>query len=161
MKATLDRVARCAHAYWPCLRRHEPELVEAAEEVRQGIASYGAGDYQQAAAAFNEADVAQPDDLRIAFDRGMALAAQGDADKAVELLEKAALSPDLELAVRARYNLGCLAAAKARKQFGEHPEKASPEVRSSGLADLAGRSVISATAFTWTRTMPTPGTISN
>ena len=71
------------------------------------------------------------------YDQGMALAAQGDASKATELLEKAALSPDLELAIRARYNLGCLAAAKARKQFGDHPEKATAEVRKNGLADLA------------------------
>ena len=43
----------------------------------------------------------------------------------------------MHLAVRARYNLGCLAAAKARKRFGEHPEKASAEDRKNGLADLA------------------------
>ncbi len=109
---------------------------EAAQEVRTGIAAYQAGDYKQAAAAFTEADVAQPDDLRIAFDRGVALAAQGD-DKAVELLQKAALSPELDLAVRARYNLGCMAAAKARKRFGDHPEKAAADVRKEGLADLA------------------------
>ena len=61
---------------------------------------------------------------------------QGD-DKAVELLEKAALSPDLSLAVQARYNLGCLAAAKARKRFGPHPEKASSEDRKQGVAEVA------------------------
>ena len=109
---------------------------EAASKVREGISSYRAGDYKQAAEVFSEAESAQPDDLRIAFDRGTALAAQGD-DKAVELLQKAALSPDLQLAVAARYNLGCLAAAKAKKRFGEHPEKASPDDRKNGLADLA------------------------
>jgi hypothetical protein len=55
----------------------------------------------------------------------------------VELLQKAALSPELDLAVRARYNLGCMAAAKAQKRFGEHPEKAAANVRKEGLADLA------------------------
>ena len=109
---------------------------EAAQKVREGITCYQAGEYQQAAAAFTDADVAKPDDLRIAFDRGVALAAQGD-DKAVELLQKAALSPEMDLAVRARYNLGCLAAAKAHKRFGEHPQKATPEVRKEGLAELA------------------------
>jgi Ca-activated chloride channel family protein len=108
----------------------------ATTKVRDGIASYRAGDYKQAAAAFGEAVLARPDDLRIAFDRGTALAAAGD-EKAIEPLEKAALAPDLSLAVRARYNLGCLAVAKARKRFGEHPEKASPEDRKRGLADLA------------------------
>ncbi len=109
---------------------------EAANKVRAGISSYHAGDYKQAAEVFSEAESAQPDDLRIAFDHGTALAAQGD-DKAVEWLQKAALSPELPLAVAARYNLGCLAAAKAKKRFGEHPEKAPPEVRKEGLADMA------------------------
>jgi len=109
---------------------------EAAEKVQSGIASYHAGEYKQAAAAFAEADIARPDDLRIAYNRGVALAAQGD-EKAVELLQKAALSPELELAVSARYNLGCMAAAKARKRFGDHPEKAPPQVREEGLAELA------------------------
>jgi hypothetical protein len=110
---------------------------EAAEKVREGIASYRSGDYAGAAAAFQEADLARPDDLRIAFDRGVALAAQGDTAKAVELLQKAALAPEVELAARARYNLGCLAAAKARQAFGEHPAKATLEARKEGLADLA------------------------
>jgi Ca-activated chloride channel family protein len=110
---------------------------EAGEKVRQGIASYKAGNYKDAAAAFGEADQAQPDDLRIAFNRGVALAAGDEPDKAVELLQKAALSPDMDLALRARYNLGCLAAAKAKKRFGEHPETAARDVRKDGLADLA------------------------
>ena len=109
---------------------------DAVNKVREGISSYRLGDFKKAAEVFSEAESAQPDDPRIAFDRGTALAAQGD-DKAVELLQKAALSPDLQLAVRARYNLGCMAAAKARKRFGPHPENASPEDRKSGLADLA------------------------
>ena len=119
----------------PCLAQAGTR--EAAEKVREGIAAYRSGDYAQAATAFQEADVARPDDLRIAFDRAMALAGQGDAAKAVELLHKAALSPDTDLAVRARYNLGCLAAAKAKQAFGKHPETASPEIRKAGLADLA------------------------
>ncbi len=109
---------------------------DAAEKVRAGIASYEAGDYKQAAEAFAKAGVAKPDDLRIDFDRAAALAAQGD-DHAVDLFQKAALSPELDLAVRARYNLGCMAAAKARKRFGDHPEKAALDVRKEGLADLA------------------------
>ncbi len=109
---------------------------DAVNKVREGISSYRSGDYKKAAEVFGEAESGQPDDPRIAFDRGTALAAQGD-DKAVELLQKAALSPDLQLAVRARYNLGCLAAAKAKKRFGPHPENASPEDRKNGLADLA------------------------
>jgi len=110
---------------------------EAAQRVQEGIAAYRAGNYQQAAAAFAEADIARPDDPRIAFDRATALAAQGQTDEAVGLFQKAALGSTPGLAARARYNLGCLAAAQARSVFGEHPEEAAPEVRRDGLERLA------------------------
>jgi hypothetical protein len=110
---------------------------EAIKKVDQGIAFYRAGNYKEAASQFDAAAEAEADDLWIAFDRGMAMAAQGESEKAVEFLQKATLSPDFELAVRARYNLGCLAAAKAKKRFGEHPENAAPDVRKEGLEDLA------------------------
>lgn len=102
-------------------------------KVQEGIGRYVTGDYPGAALAFEEADKSQPDDLRIAFDRGTALAAKGDTEKATELLQKAALAPDVALAARSRYNLGCLAAGKAKARFGEHPEDASAEVRKEGL----------------------------
>ena len=113
---------------------------EAAERVRQGITHFQAKQYEQAAKAFAEADVARPDDPWIAFDRACAYAAQGDADKAVERFEQAALSRDHRLAGRSHYNLGVIAAEKARALFGEKPQEASPEVRSEGLA-LLGRAV--------------------
>jgi Ca-activated chloride channel family protein len=109
---------------------------DAPAKVRAGMASYQSGDYKQAAEDFADGEAAKPEDLRIAFDRGVALAALGD-DKAVECFQKAAMSPDLDLAVKARYNLGCFAASKAHKRFGEHPEKASLDDRKLGLEDLA------------------------
>ena len=108
----------------------------AADIVRQGLSRYQAKDFKAAAAAFTEADVAKPDDPRITYDRAVALEAQGDVDKAREFYQKAAVSSDQELVVRCRYNLGCLAAAKARSRFGEHPENAAPEVRQEGLGLL-------------------------
>ncbi len=108
----------------------------AGDIVRQGLSQYGAKDFKAAAAAFTEADVVKPDDPRITYDRAAALEAQGDFDKASEFYQKAAVSADQELVVRCRYNLGCLAAAKARARFGPHPENAPPDVRKEGLALL-------------------------
>ncbi|GAF90428.1 unnamed protein product, partial [marine sediment metagenome] len=93
---------------------------DATEKVRQGVRHYNQEDYEAAGKAFAEADVAQPDDPRIAYDRACAYAAGGDADKAIELFQQAALSPKGTLAAACHYNLGCLAAAKARALFGEH-----------------------------------------
>jgi len=112
-------------------------LRDAAQKVKQGVRHYNEQDYTAAAKAFAEADVAQPDDPQIAYDRACAMAAAGDVDKATELYQQAALSPDRTLATRCYYNLGCLAAAKARGLFGEKPEEAAPQVRQEGLGLLA------------------------
>jgi hypothetical protein len=110
---------------------------EAAEKVRQGIAHFRAGEYQKAVRAFQEADVALPENPRIAFDQACALAARGDAEKAADLLIKAALARNRPLAARSHYNLGGLAAQKAQAVFGEKPREAPPEVRDEGMALLA------------------------
>jgi len=106
---------------------------DAADKVERGIKHYSAGDYKAAAAAFAEADVAQPDDPRIIFDRACVYAAAGDVERAVELFQTAALSPDPALAARCHYNRGRLAAGKAQAVFGERPEDASAEIRQEGL----------------------------
>jgi len=105
----------------------------AADMVGQGIEHFQAGDYAAASRAFADAGAAQPNDKRIAFDRACAHAAAGDQADAIEWFQKAALSEDAQLAARCHYNMGCLAAEKARKLFGEKPEEATPEVRKEGL----------------------------
>ncbi len=119
----------CAFLAVPCAAGTS----QAAAKVGEGLAAYRAGQYAQAAEAFAEADIARPDDPRITFNRATALAAQGEAEQAIELFQKAGLGSVPGLSARARYNLGCLAAARARKLFGEHPEEATPEVRQQGL----------------------------
>ena len=109
----------------------------AVRKVRDGIRRFRAGDLETAGKAFAEADVAQPDDLRIAFDRACVYAATGDSDKARELLQQVALSREVTVAVGAHYNLGCLAAGQARAVFGQQPAEATREQRSQGLALLA------------------------
>lgn len=109
---------------------------EASDKVRQGIAEYRLGDYKSAAATFALAEKALPNDPRALFDQAMAWNAQGEAEKAAEAFRKAALGGDLALAARCHYNLGCMASAKAKKTFGDHPDDAKPEVRKEGLATL-------------------------
>ena len=105
----------------------------AAQHVREGLESFRAGDWQAAQRAFADADVALPDNERIAFDQGCVLAAQGDAEKAIERFRKAATSRDADVVGAAHYNLGCVAAAQAKAAFGEKPEETQPEARSQGL----------------------------
>jgi len=113
---------------------------EAARHVREGMQQFERGEYAEAARRFAEADVALPDHPRIAYARACAEAAGGDADKAVELFQQAALARDEQVASEAHYNLGSLAATKAKSLFGEQPEAASPEVRQQGL-QLLGQAV--------------------
>lgn len=110
---------------------------DAAAKVRQGIAQFHQGDYRTAAAAFQEAEQAQPENPRIVFDRACALAAAGETELAIEGFRRASLAPGEPIAVQSRYNLGNVAAAKARAVFGKDPESASPETRQQGLALLA------------------------
>ncbi len=110
---------------------------EAGPHVKEALARFEAGDYAAAAEAFARADEALPENPRIALDLAAALAAQGDTNQAAALLEKAAASSDREAAVRARYNLGCLAAEKARTLLGSRPEQAPIEARQQGLDLLA------------------------
>ncbi len=111
----------------------EPNVVE---KVREGIGYFQKGNYSGAATAFHAAETARPDELRITFDRACALAASGDTDKAIELFQKAAVSRDPAIAVGSRYNLGNLAAAKAKQLFGKSPQDAPPQVRQDGTTLL-------------------------
>ncbi len=113
---------------------------EAARHVREGVQHFQRGQYAEAAKRFAEADVALPDNPRIAFDRACAAAVGNDSEKAVELFQKAALARDDEVAAESHYNLGCVAAAKAKSLFGAQPEEAKPEVRQEGL-QLLGQAV--------------------
>ena len=110
---------------------------KAYQRVKEGVQHYRAGDFKAADRAFADADVALPEDERIAYDRACVYAARGDADKAIELFRQAAMSRDAPLAAGSHYNLGCVAAAKARTIFGEKPEQATPEIRTEGLQSLA------------------------
>lgn len=144
----IDRMRR-SKAWWFCVAGFllgvAPGVafaakLDARKKIQEGIQRLGEGKPAEAAAAFTEADVALPDDPRIAFDRGCAAAAEGDGEKAIEFFQKAALARDPQLAARAQYNLGCVAAAQAKSIFGEKPVDTPPQQRQEGLT-LLGRAV--------------------
>ena len=110
---------------------------QAADRVSQGIRQHRAGQFEQAAESFAGAQKILPEDRRIAFDRGCALAAQGETEAAREQLRSATLTRDTTLASAAYYNLGGLSVGEAKQLFGEHPEEATEEVRPEGLSLLA------------------------
>jgi Ca-activated chloride channel family protein len=105
----------------------------AAQKVEEGLDAFKAGDFKTAAEAFGAAAEAMPQEPRIAFDRGCALAAQSKNDEAVEQFQIAAASQNLPLAAAADYNLGCLAIARAKAALGEKPEEAKPEARPKAM----------------------------
>ncbi|MBN2216406.1 MAG: hypothetical protein JW719_03415 [Pirellulales bacterium] len=99
------------------------------KKVREGIKKYEAGQFDEAAAAFDHARQKTPDDARITFDMACAKAAAGATDEAVQLFQQAAVTPDADLAARCHYNLGRLAAARAKDALGKQPEAAEPDAR--------------------------------
>jgi len=109
---------------------------DAPRKVRQGLAEFEAGQFQEAARAFAEAQAARPEDAKILFDLACAKAATGETDAAVELWVKAAVTPDAALAAACHYNLGQLALERAQAALGPKPEEAAPEVRSKALEEL-------------------------
>jgi Ca-activated chloride channel family protein len=123
---------------WPVSA--EAGVRDAVRHVREGIQHFQRGQYAEASKRFAEADVALPDDPRIAYDRACAAAAGKDFGKATELFQKASLARDETVVAPAHYNLGCLAAQRAKSLFGEHPEEANAQTRQEGLS-LLGQAV--------------------
>ena len=106
------------------------------DRVQEGIRHFAAGDFDAASRSFSEADVADPDNPAIVYDRACALAAASDPDKAKELFQEASLGRDLNLAARAHYNLGCLVAASGRAALGTDPVAAPPQQRQPAIDAL-------------------------
>ncbi len=109
------------------------EDLDPIERVREGVRLFEQGEFEAAAAAFSDASVARPEDSLITFDRGSVALAQGDWDRAIELLQEASLARDTPLATRALYNLATLSLVRARELFGERPEDAEEEVMTEGI----------------------------
>ncbi|MGO9918065.1 MAG: VWA domain-containing protein [Isosphaeraceae bacterium] len=112
-----------------------------AEAVREGLRSYGKGEFDKArdrfAAAreqFDSQDAARA--AIAAFDQACAAHRKGDVAQAREWYLKAGLAHDKGLAASAHFNLGTLAAEEAGRLAGEHPENVAPEKRQEILDQL-------------------------
>ena len=111
-------------------------LSTAAKRVREGIQQYQSGNFDEAAQRFAAADVVDPENDTILFDRACALAATGDTEEARQLWMQSSMARDVSLAAKSHYNLGCLAAETARVVLGEDPVAANPEQREPAVASL-------------------------
>jgi len=109
---------------------------EAVEKVRRGVEQFAGDQFEAAGDAFAAAAELHPDDARIAFDQGCALAAREEFDEAQDHFLTAAMSRDAELSSSANYNLGCLHADRAKLEFGADPIQATSDQRRKGLDQL-------------------------
>ena len=112
-----------------------------AEAVREGLRSYGKGEFDKArdrfAAAREQFDSGDAGKAAIAaFDQACASHRKGDVAQAREWYLKAGLAHDKGLAASAHFNLGTLAAENARRLAGEHPENVAPDKRPELLDQL-------------------------
>lgn len=107
----------------------------AREEVRLGTEAFRKGDYLKASEAFAEAGQRNPNDPRIVYNHGAALAAAGKTDEAVEVLRKTAVSPDKGVAVNSLLLLGGISVEEARQALSQ--EETPPEQRTKILERLA------------------------
>lgn len=104
--------------------------------VKNGIRNFQRAEYNAAAKAFQDADLLEPGNPIIEFNRGCAEARVQNREGARSLFRSVTLAEDPALAASAHYNLGCLEVIEARGIFGESPEDASKEIRTRGVRTL-------------------------
>ena len=75
-------------------------LSTAAKRVREGIQQYQSGNFDEAAQRFAAADVVDPENDTILFDRACALAATGDTEEARQLWMQSSMARDVSLAAK-------------------------------------------------------------
>ncbi len=112
-----------------------------ADAVREGLRSYGKGEFDKARDSFatareqfDSADAAKA--AIAAFDQACASHRKGDVAAARESYLKAGLAHDKQLAASAHFNLGTLSAEEAARVAGEHPETVAADKRVEILDQL-------------------------
>jgi hypothetical protein len=106
--------------------------------IREGVNAFKSGEFDQAAKAFGKAAENSPKDLSITYNHGVALAAAGDLDGAVEVLRKSAVDRDQKIAVLSLNTLAQIHVDKAQKQLPENPIETPPEERNK-IIELAAK----------------------
>jgi hypothetical protein len=113
-----------------------PSSVFSADLTGEGVSAFRNGNYQKAAEQFADAEQRAPDDLRIVFNRGAALAAAGKFDEAVETLRKSAVAKDAVIAAKSLSLLAQIAVNRVKQLLAEKPEETPPEKRLEILEQL-------------------------
>jgi hypothetical protein len=104
--------------------------------IGEGVKAFRNGDYQKAAEEFANAEQKSPDDLRIIFNHGTALAASGKLDEATQVLRKSAVAKEKNIASKSLALLGGLAVDHAKQLLPEKPEETPSEQRQNVLDQL-------------------------
>ncbi|MGL4593674.1 MAG: hypothetical protein ACRCUY_02975 [Thermoguttaceae bacterium] len=92
-----------------------------ADSVRLGTEAFGQGEYEKSAEAFAAAEERTPNDFRVTFNRGAALAAAKKWDDAVSVLRRSAISENRDVAARSLELLGQIAVERAKSILSENP----------------------------------------
>ncbi|MDR2345269.1 MAG: hypothetical protein LBE18_04315 [Planctomycetaceae bacterium] len=101
--------------------------------IRTGTEAFQKGEFKQAAKAFANAAENSPNDLRLTYNHGIALAASGELDHAIDILSKSALDRNPKIAVLSLEALAQIHIDKARKQLPEEQSETPKENRDSIL----------------------------
>ncbi len=112
------------------------EAVAGAERHNAALERLRGGQIDEALALFGEAAELSPDEPRVALGRGAALQQKGELDGAREQYQRACAGGDAQATALAHYNLGTLAAARARELLGAVPEEARGETRARAVAEI-------------------------
>jgi len=111
---------------------------KAARLHNQGLEQFQSGELDRALELFKEAEELSPDQPRIHLGQGAALQQQGQLDAAADQYLQASSKGDKSATAVARYNLGTIAAERARKLLGDQPEEAQGETRTQSVQEIDG-----------------------
>lgn len=119
----------------------EEPRVKPSAQVREGLKLYSQEKYDEAQQKFSDAveelEEEKSESVAIAaFDNACAYHRKGEIEKARENYLRAGLSQDRLIATTSHFNLGNLAAERARSEAGEKPELLAADKRQSVLDQL-------------------------
>ncbi|NQU43526.1 tetratricopeptide repeat protein, partial [bacterium] len=115
-----------------------------AESVRtlnnEGVEAYERGDYQDAENLFDQAREKKPEDLRIQYNRGAALAGSDDLEGALDAFARVSGARDEEIARRADFSRGVAFLKQAQAKAGQQDMDGA--IKSAQAAEEANKVVL-------------------